>query len=141
MVYSDKLKKNFHNPAIMRQHERDSAKTGMSGAVSAGKKPQMDAHEEHGGEAQHFEHHGPEHPENPSPGKHHTVATYEDGHEEHRDHADSQGAMEHHAEAMGGGEETCPECGGKMEGGSCPECGYGDGDGEEMGGGAEGDEY
>jgi len=81
--------------------------------------------------------HGPNDPENPSPGNHHTVTHHADGSEEHADHASAEEAGAHASEQLGGHElgdpgedageeqaEVCPECGAEMEGGTCPECGY-----------------
>lgn len=139
MAFSQKLGKHFHNPAVMRQHERDSEKPKPEAAP--GKLEKAAGHGdqgEHGGVVKAEVHH-PEGPENPSPGKHHVVLHHADGHEEHSDHETAEEAHSHAQEAAADPDhdgdvhedmeaETCPECGAKMEGGECPECGYKEGE-------------
>lgn len=147
MAFSKKLNRHFHNPAVMRDHERnaDAPKPGEAfDKVRNGAGHEGDG-QDHGGVVK-AEVHSPDSPDNPSPGQHHVVLHHADGHEEHSDHATAEEAHAHAAEASGGdGEErssqedgqvgseaeegVCPDCGGAMVDGKCQECGYEDGSG------------
>lgn len=90
--------KVFHNPAVGRQHDKDAA-------AGKAEKPRMEREttvedgEDHG-RVHKMEIHHPDGADNPSPGKHHTVAHHEDGHEEHMDHDSSEEAHAHSQEQM-----------------------------------------
>lgn len=160
MVFSKKLNKNFHNPAVMRDHERNADAPKPREAFEKVRKGAGHTNgEDHGGVVG-TEVHSPDSPNNPSPGNHHVVVHHADGHEEHSDHASAEEAQRHAEEAGGdGGEEksglmddqdgddeagVCPECGGAMVDGRCQECGYEDSGSEMSGAGEEGggcDEY
>lgn len=136
--------KHFFNPARAREHDRNAA------APKPGDNRSEGGHVEGGKKTEYF---SPDHPENPSPGKHHVVVHHADGSEEHSDH-ESHGEAHDHARNMtdegqgdggtqGSAEEgVCPDCGGAMVDGKCEECGYEeavdvdgdhDGDGADLG--------
>lgn len=100
VMFKSKSGKQFFNPAVGRQHDRDEA-------AGKGKeeKPRMESSMKDGegddhGPVHKMEIHHPDGAENPSPGKHHTVAHHEDGHEEHMDHDSSEGAHAHSQSQM-----------------------------------------
>lgn len=139
-MYKSSDGKSYHNPAVGREHDRNAAAgkaPGKTRSAGAAEPQEHDGGGDHG-EVHKVEIHHPDGAENPNPGKHHTVTTHEDGHEEHMDHGSAEEAHAHVApeggdeglnaesgEDMGGPEEeTCPECGAAMDGETCPECGY-----------------
>jgi hypothetical protein len=135
MGFKGKSGKYFANPAIGRQHERESSAKQPEPQESSA------AEDGHGSNVHSVTMHHPDDPKNPSPGSHHSVTRQADGNEEHADHASAEEMHQHAGDAMGVGsddhelggpeeedpdatEEICPECGAEMQGGTCPECGY-----------------